>query len=56
MTIFGVTITGLIFAVATVTLFAWGAVLGIRGIRAAHPPFGSGGYTPAPAEAVRKAA
>ena len=58
MSIFGISFSGLFFTLATVAVFAWGAWVAVRGMRAEHPPYGEGGYTPDQAEAVamRKAA
>lgn len=58
MSIFGISFSGLFFTLATVAVFAWGVLVAVRGIRAEHPPYGEGGYTPAPARTVpvRKAA
>jgi hypothetical protein len=46
MTVFGITLQGLLFACATFGLFGWGVGLGLKGAFAPAPPCRDGGHAP----------
>jgi hypothetical protein len=46
MTIFGMTLSGGLFALTTTALFAWGLYIGLKGAFADAPAFKQGGHAP----------
>lgn len=46
MTVFGITLQGLLFAGGTVALFGWGVAVGLQGAFAFAPPNRDGAHAP----------